>query len=328
MTSERDPPFGHEAVASPSPGWHADPWGAAALRWWDGTEWTGHTSALVTPAKPWFPPRDAERTGIRGGGIAIVGFVASFLLSIVAVVILVGLDEPGGPLVTLAASALVLWTGDYVACRVAVQRHGTGSLTDLGLAPLTKRDVGTGLLAGLIARVGSFVVAVPFVLLFPDDFDGSGTSFGQGVEPGLDTAIVLTLVAVVGAPFFEELFFRGLVQSVLTLRWGARTAVCVQAALFAAVHLVNPDMSFGQYVLTFVSIGFTGLVLGAVRWRTGRLGPGMVAHAAFNVVAVVVILALGVSSAAVPTSSSCSSCSCSWPCAAARAPSCPRRRRR
>jgi hypothetical protein len=264
------------------------------MRWWDGTEWTGHTSALISAAKPWFPQDNAadERQSLRGGVIAIVGFIGSFALSIAVVLLLVALDEPGGPLVTLSASAVVLWTGDLGACLLAVRVHGTGSLRDLGLFRLTRRDVGVGLLTGLIARVGAFVVAIPFVLLFPGDFDGGGTSFGQGVESGLDTALVLTAVAVIGAPFFEELFFRGLVQSVLTRRWGVRTAVCVQAVLFGMVHLINPDMSLGQYLLTFVTIGFTGLVLGAVRWRYNRLGPGMVAHALFNVVAVIVILAV------------------------------------
>jgi hypothetical protein len=25
-------------------GWHADPWGQKRLRYWDGTQWTGHTA--------------------------------------------------------------------------------------------------------------------------------------------------------------------------------------------------------------------------------------------------------------------------------------------
>lgn len=32
------------ASAGAPPGWHPDPWRLAALRWWDGTTWTGHVS--------------------------------------------------------------------------------------------------------------------------------------------------------------------------------------------------------------------------------------------------------------------------------------------
>jgi hypothetical protein len=31
-------------AALPPPGWHADPWGQARLRWWDGRAWTGHVA--------------------------------------------------------------------------------------------------------------------------------------------------------------------------------------------------------------------------------------------------------------------------------------------
>ena len=36
-------PTTHEPSAGPPPGWHSDPWRAAAWRWWDGVHWTGHT---------------------------------------------------------------------------------------------------------------------------------------------------------------------------------------------------------------------------------------------------------------------------------------------
>jgi len=279
-----------EAVA---PGWHPDPWGAAPLRWWDGTEWTGHTTALVTPAKPWFPQQNErdESQSMRGGGVALVGFCAAFAASLVVVVSLVLLDEPGGPLVTLSASAITLWAGDLTACLYAVRRHGTGSLRDLGLARLTWRDFRVGLVAAVVARVGSIVVVLPILVLFPDEFESTSSTLGAGLESGLDTALVLGAIAVIGAPFFEELFFRGLVQSTLTQRWGVRTAICAQAALFGLVHLLNPDLSVGQAVSTFLAITFAGLVLGAARWRSGRLGPGMIAHGLFNLVATVAILA-------------------------------------
>ena len=40
------PPDGAPAPSPPAvpAGWHPDPWGLAAVRWWDGSGWTGHVS--------------------------------------------------------------------------------------------------------------------------------------------------------------------------------------------------------------------------------------------------------------------------------------------
>jgi hypothetical protein len=42
------PPSTTPASAAPGapPGWHPDPWAAAALRYWDGSQWTGHVSGM------------------------------------------------------------------------------------------------------------------------------------------------------------------------------------------------------------------------------------------------------------------------------------------
>lgn len=42
------PPSATPVSAAPGapPGWHPDPWAAAALRYWDGTQWTGHVSGM------------------------------------------------------------------------------------------------------------------------------------------------------------------------------------------------------------------------------------------------------------------------------------------
>ena len=34
-------------MGMPPPGWHPDPYGRAALRWWDGTRWSEHVSPAV-----------------------------------------------------------------------------------------------------------------------------------------------------------------------------------------------------------------------------------------------------------------------------------------
>jgi Protein of unknown function (DUF2510) len=37
---------------TPQPGWFADPWRAAQLRWWDGGAWTAHTAARPSSGGP------------------------------------------------------------------------------------------------------------------------------------------------------------------------------------------------------------------------------------------------------------------------------------
>ena len=88
---------------------------------------------------------------------------------------------------------------------------------------------------------------------------------------------------MIGAPFFEEVFFRGvLLRSLARLfgRWGGwvgpALAVVVSGTLFGLAHAES---------LQLLGLAFFGVVLGAVSYRTGRLGMNMVAHASFNAVA-------------------------------------------
>jgi hypothetical protein len=74
----------------------------------------------------------------------------------------------------------------------------------------------------------------------------------------------------------EELFFRGLLQGAFTRRIGATPAIFVTALIFAFAHITS------EGPLAPLVIFPSGLVLGYLRQRTGRLAAGMVAHATFN----------------------------------------------
>ncbi|MET0420702.1 MAG: CPBP family glutamic-type intramembrane protease, partial [Acidimicrobiia bacterium] len=293
--------LGPSAHGGPPPAWHPNPEDPATWRWWDGARWTSFTVPSPPVSRSWFPGRtsasersvseSAGTTGTitRGSLIALLGFVIAELLSIGAVFAAIALGAEERSVVTLIAGGFGLWVGLLGACLVAVRRHGTGSLRDLGLRGLRRSDIGTGVVASIVARIAGVAAAVAIVVLLPNETYGSSNAIVDRGRPSALAVIVVALFVCVGAPFFEELFFRGLVQGALTGRVGARIAVVLQAALFAAAHY-QVGMSLGTVFVTFTVIGIAGLTLGMVRWHTERLGAGMVAHAAFNLVAVVILL--------------------------------------
>ncbi len=99
---------------------------------------------------------------------------------------------------------------------------------------------------------------------------------------------------VVGAPFFEELFFRGLLLKGLLGVFGitgdgARSlkavgvvaAVVVDGLLFGLAHAEFEQLA---------GLAVFGCILAVVACKTRRLGMNMVSHATFNLVAILAIV--------------------------------------
>ena len=91
------------------------------------------------------------------------------------------------------------------------------------------------------------------------------------------------VATAVGAPFFEEVFFRGVLLRALARlfgRWGGwvgpTLAIVISGVLFGLAHAES---------LQLLGLAVFGVVLGAVSYRTGRLGMNVVAHASFNILA-------------------------------------------
>ena len=290
-------------VATAPPGWYADPWRTATWRWWDGNGWTAYTSVpedprsainpnAVTrgaPAAPTASGASSGAGGLRAGGIATLGFLVGLAVStVIGIALLVAGYETNDP-AFLLGSSLGLWVGLGGSCLVAVRVKGSGSLRDLGLVPPRVVDAALG--AGF-AVVGIIAVTIAAAVLQAIDkqlLPGGRTDLTDPFDTGRALGIVVVyLIAVVGAPFFEELYFRGLVQGTLTARWGIAVGIVVQALLFAVAHL-DPGNGWGN-VGTFVIITIVGLGLGTIRYVTKRLPPGMFTHAGYN--AVILTLAL------------------------------------
>jgi membrane protease YdiL (CAAX protease family) len=211
----------------------------------------------------------------------MVGGVA-LSVAVFAVLSLLGVAS-SNPLFVLAMQ-LGLWTGLLVACVIAVRRHGTGRLRDLGLrARWVDLPLGIGFGLASLFGVGMIAVAIK----------------GLGIEPHREsllepmhrnalTVVVVLFIAVVGAPFVEELFFRGLLMSGLVARFGTALGIIFQAVVFGLVHLGPTDARGNLGV--FLLIAPVGAVLGVLRFGFKRLGTGMGTHASYNAVIMAVAL--------------------------------------
>ncbi len=90
--------------------------------------------------------------------------------------------------------------------------------------------------------------------------------------------IPLGIVAVVLAPFFEELFFRGFLQPLFTRSFGIIVGVVVTGVLFGGLHAAEYSFVW-QYV---VAISVVGVALGAMRVWSGSIVSTTLMHACFN----------------------------------------------
>ena len=180
---------------------------------------------------------------------------------------------------------LGLWTAMVGTAVFVSRRYGSRSLRrDFGLS-FKPVDLGWGMLAMVTGFVASSIVVAAFA---HTRFAGSNAQIvtGQkGHEAGL---VAIAVVVAVGAPFFEELFFRGFLRTALQARLGGHGAVWAQAGLFALAHLGEAG-GLGN-VSVVCALFLFGAVLGYTAKLTGRLGAGMVAHGMFNLIAVIAVI--------------------------------------
>ncbi len=236
---------------------------------------------------------------------ALGGLAAGFVLASLAVTVFAAVTHhPAHPsrFGTDVASLCGLWAGllgsVVLASNVASRRRSALAarlVRDYGLRLRPWPDIPLGLAAGLGAQfVLVPLLELPLAPFVPHLFHRLGDPARQLTTavkgPGL---VVLGLLVCLGSPLVEELFFRGLLLRSIggRLAGPARVprglvgplAVLVTSVVFGLVH-------FEALQLIWL-VGF-GAVVGTLAWRTGRLGPGIVAHVTFNAATFVSLAAL------------------------------------
>ncbi len=234
--------------------------------------------------------------------LAAAGFLVGQLLASVLEVLWALLSGHGAHLDRYLTSSPVptglllvgevgLWLGFLAAAWSASHSRGTGSFgRDMGIRLRPWPDIPLGIVLGVASQYVIGLVYLPFILhnshlrheLGAPARNISGGSHGIGL-------VFLALVLLVGAPFCEEVLFRGTVLPSLRRLFGrfgepagAVGGILGSAVLFGFAHF-EP--------LQFAGLALFGVVLAILANATKRLGPNMIAHAAFNGVALASYLA-------------------------------------
>jgi uncharacterized protein len=252
---------------------------------------------------PWVPPQTK-----RQAWIWLVFAIAGFLVGQIGAVVFgliagAAAGKTASQMQAIASAAvppewyvvatlLGLWIGFIGAPWLASRTQGTRNFVrDLGLRFRLIDLVGIAIGIG-----GQIVVALMYAPFQHDihDFNApsqrlTGASHGAGF-------VIIAIATVVFAPAMEELFFRGLLLKALVRIFtplgaagGARAAGVVLAVIADGLLF---GLAHGEWV-QLAGLAFFGMVLAAVSYRTGRLGMNMVAHATFNLVAIIAIAGSG-----------------------------------
>jgi membrane protease YdiL (CAAX protease family) len=167
-------------------------------------------------------------------------------------------------------------------CR-AMRRHSGHKLLQVLALGTNKQPVFR--LFILPAAVGLFCAFVSSLIVVSRKHQPV-TPFSELIESATSFQSILALfvVAMLLAPFLEEIIFRGFFYHVVERYRGRKIAILVIAATFAFLH-------FDQYWGDWVAIGmitFLGFALTSARALSGSTIPGIVMHYTYNIATTII----------------------------------------
>jgi uncharacterized protein len=231
----------------------------------------------------------ASGADLRTPRWGLVDVAIALLLSVVVPVLLLSgvlaLGVPAKGATVLLLSLTLPWLGFGLWPLLTTRLQGNGATIDLGFR-VRRSDVAWGIGGGVACQVLGWPVGWLTEKFFGDFGSAAGDALASA-DVARWVVYAFALCAVVGAPVFEELCFRGLAFAAIakSSRYRGVAAVPIatfgSALLFSLVHLEPVRI---PVLLTI------GLVLSVLRARTGGVGASIIAHSLNNLVAVVGLL--------------------------------------
>ncbi len=263
------------------------------MRWWDGANWTASVIPLtvagggqLTPygsptdeTKKWFPQVPSLRFPA-----AIVAF-ALVALTVVSNIVIA--DNPDNTGIALLGLVLLIVNSFGYPLVVFASSYLWGSrhpVHDLGLK-IRAVDFAIGPAGSFVLLVTAIIVGIIVkAIKIPD-----GSNLDDVREAGQNAGVFIFMgvMAVIVAPITEELLFRGMLMRGLSSKVSPNTALVIQGVIFGSAHFTL-SQGWGNLGLILVLTPL-GLWLGWIARLTGRLWPGMLAHAGFNAAQLVLL---------------------------------------
>jgi uncharacterized protein len=222
-----------------------------------------------------------------GLGDAVIAVLLSLFGAVVglSLVVAVSGEKPKDlSLGWINVGQLGLWIPLVAVTWAAGAFKGNGMVRDFGLR-VESADFAIGPLTGLVSQwVLLPLLYVPiFWLTSADSHDLSKAAkdLSDRANDGFGV-VMLILLTGIGAPIVEELFYRGLLLRSLQRRWGDTVAVVTSGVVFGLMHFEG---------LPTPGLILFGIILGTLVVKTGRLGPSVLAHMTFNMLAIAGLLA-------------------------------------
>ena len=217
-----------------------------------------------------------ERLNPLHGALLFVGWTFLYLvLSFTLGSITTQSLEEGNLLINIAVVELPL----LLLCIIAIVALRL-KIKDLKLRKLSLLEWATGIILAVIALIGAaailILVVVSQFLLTPKLFGESleqAKVMQEAMTPASNVELVINILLLALIPAIaEELMFRGLIMDCF-MRWGPFWAITISSIAFGISH---------QMPLRIPSLIFVGLVLGAFKYRTGKLTASILIHFIYN----------------------------------------------
>jgi membrane protease YdiL (CAAX protease family) len=133
--------------------------------------------------------------------------------------------------------------------------------------------------------LGVLLQALVGALYYPFHIQSAGDPVKQivGHNPAYGMLVIMFFVGI-GAPFIEELLFRGVILQSMTALVSPRVRTLAAGLVPALLTGVVFGVAHGELV-QLAGLALVGTILAVIVQRQGRIAPAIVTHAGFNLIA-------------------------------------------